>query len=57
LPICIIVPNSLHDDRTHPWPRRLQIVMRWISSFDSYDLIIGAAIALLLVTVAVVALI
>jgi hypothetical protein len=31
--------------------------MRWISSFDSYDLIIGAAIALFLVTVVVVALI
>ncbi len=31
--------------------------MRWISSFDTYDLIIGVAIALLLVTVAVVSLV
>jgi hypothetical protein len=31
--------------------------MRWMSSFDSYDLIIGLAIALCLVTVAVVVLV
>jgi hypothetical protein len=31
--------------------------MRWISSFDSDDLIIGGAVALLLVTVAVVVLV
>jgi hypothetical protein len=31
--------------------------MRWISSFDNDDLIIGAAVALLLVTVAVVVLV
>jgi hypothetical protein len=31
--------------------------MRWMSSLDSYDLIIGAAIAFFLVIIAVVALV
>ena len=61
MPICITAVEFVMSYRTDRLPHRLEaegwISMRWMSSVDSYDLIIGGAIAFCVAIIVVAALI